>query len=256
MTEPTCEFCGLVDKHRCRDAETADECPHAPAEGKVPVVRSGPLAGLVRRKYGAIYADPPWTFTTRSDKGKGRSPEQHYDCMTLDEIKAMPVEEIAAEDCVLFLWVIDTHLQMALDVIREWGFTYKTRAFEWVKLQKQIADWPMDRRDPLDGNPFFMGGGFWTRANPESCLLATKGSPKRLDAGVRRLIASPLREHSRKPDETYDRIETLVAGPYCELFSRSTRPDWDQMGNEKGKFDNRQLDLEDAIFDKEVEDLV
>ena len=144
--EPTCDYCGLVDKGRCKTFEASEECPHAPVEGKVPIIQSGPLAGLTRQKYGAIYADPAWTFATRSNKGKGRSPEQHYDCMTLAEIKAMPVAELAAKDCVLFMWVIDTHLEMGLDVIREWGFKYKTRAFEWTKLQKNIADYPVEDR--------------------------------------------------------------------------------------------------------------
>lgn len=244
--EPTCDYCGLVDKGRCKTFEASEECPHAPVEGKVPIIQSGPLAGLTRQKYGAIYADPAWTFATRSNKGKGRSPEQHYDCMTLAEIKAMPVAELAAKDCVLFMWVIDTHLEMGLDVIREWGFKYKTRAFEWTKLQKNIADYPVEDRDVLVDKPIFMGGGFWTRANNESCLLATRGSPKRINADVRRAVLEPRREHSRKPDRIRTDIERLVAGPYCELFSRTTRPGWDMMGNQTGKFaDGAGIDYND-----------
>lgn len=237
--EPSCEFCGLVDKRRCRSEEAAEDCPHAPVEMKQPVIQSGPLAGLRRRHYGVIYADPPWAFLTRSDKGKDRSPEKHYDCMTLDEIKALPVGEIAARDCVLFMWIIDTHLPMALDVMAAWGFTYKTKAFTWAKLNKKFDDYPdEDQRADAD-KAFFKGMGFWTRANPEDVLLGTTGSPKRNEEGrgVRRLLVSPIREHSRKPDEAMDRIETLVPGPYVELFSRSSRPGWDAMGNEKGKFD-------------------
>ena len=249
--EPTCEFCGLCDKYRCKTAEQAEDCHHAPVEGKSPVVVSGPLEGLRRRHYGAILADPPWSFLTRSDKGKDRSPEQHYDCMSLDQIKALPVSELAAKDCVLFMWTIDTHLPMALDVIRAWGFEHKTRAFEWVKLQEKIADYPLEDRDVLADKPFFKGMGFWTRANPESCLLATTGSPKRQSAKVRRLIVPARREHSRKPDEVYEAIEALVNGPYCELFARTERPGWDQMGNEIGKF-NPLHPVEEA----EIEDLL
>lgn len=222
--EPACDFCGLCDKRRCRTPDEAEDCPHAPVEGKGPVIRSGPLSGLRRRHYGVIYADPPWTFLTRSDKGKDRSAEQHYSTMTLEEIKALPVAELAAPNCALFMWAIDTHLPMALDVIRAWGFTYKTRAFCWAKQNKR-------------GEGFFVGMGFWTRANPEDCLLATRGSPKRLATDVRRLVVSPRREHSRKPDEVPAGIERLVAGPYCELFSRTHRAGWDMMGNEVGKFD-------------------
>lgn len=236
--EPTCQFCGLVDKGRCRTADAAEDCQHAPVEGKGPVIRTGPLAGLRRGHYGAILADPPWSFLTRSDKGKDRSPEQHYQTMTLDEIKALPVAEIAAKNCVLFMWGIDTHLQMSLDVIAAWGFTYKTRAFCWAKLNNLPED-PGQAVDVRDPGTFFCGMGFWSRANPEDCYLGTRGSPKRNEhgKGVRRLIVAERREHSRKPDETYDRIETLVPGPYAELFSRSSRPGWDAMGNERGKFD-------------------
>lgn len=248
--EPSCQFCGLVDKSRCRTRDAAEDCPHAPVEGKGPVIRTGPLTGLKRRHYGAIYADPPWTFTTRSDKGKDRSPEQHYDCMTLADIKALPVREIAAKDCVLFMWIIDTHLAMALEVIEAWGFTYKTKAFTWAKLNRVDPDNPLACTDQ---SAFFTGMGFWTRANPEDCLLGTIGSPKRNEGGrgVRRLVVAERREHSRKPDELYERIETLVPGPYVELFSRSSRKGWDAMGNEVGKFD-----APDAVEAALIEDLI
>lgn len=188
------------------------------------IIQSGPFAGLMKNGYGAIYADPAWTFTTRSDKGKDRSPEQHYDCMTLDDIKALPVQDLAAKNCVLLLWTIDTHLPMALDVIKAWGFTYKTKGFNWVKLNK-------------DGTPF-TGMGFWTRANPEDCLLATQGSPKRDAKDVRRLVMSPRREHSRKPDEIRGEIERLVSGPYVELFARETKPGWHCWGKQTTRFND------------------
>ena len=162
--------------------------------------------------YRVIYADPPWTFSTYSRKGKGRSAEAYYDCMSLDAIKALPVAEWAANDCVLLLWTTDPLLPTAFDVIRAWGFTYKTVGFYWAKLNKSA--------DPTiySDSSFFGGLGFWTRANPEICLLATRGHPRRRRADVRKLIVSPRREHSRKPDEIYDRIERLVTGPYLELF--------------------------------------
>lgn len=230
---PHCKFCGLIEDKICRTAAQSQSCPHEPSE----FVESGPLAGLRRKHYRVIYADPPWTFQTHSDEGKDRSPEQHYACMTLDDIKALPVQEIAARDCVLFMWIIDTHLPQALEVISAWGFTYKTKGFNWVKLNRLPED---VRATPevTDPSAFFTGMGFWTRANPEDCLLATCGQPKRKEdgKGVRRLVVAERREHSRKPDDVYARIEALVPGPYCELFSRSTRAGWDAMGNEIGKF--------------------
>ncbi len=160
------------------------------------------------------------------DKGKGRSAEAYYDCMSLDDIKALPVADWAADDCVLLLWTTDPLLPTAFEVIRAWGFSYKTVGFYWAKLNKRAAAAPFTDAD------FFTGLGFWTRANPELCLLATRGHPKRRRADVRKLMISPRREHSRKPDEAYERIEALCEGPYLEMFARSARPGWDRWGAE------------------------
>jgi N6-adenosine-specific RNA methylase IME4 len=177
-------------------------------------------------KYQVIYADPPWSFSTYSAKGKGRSAEAYYDCMTLADIKALPVAEWAADDCVLLMWVTDPCLKQGLDVIDAWGFTYKTVGFYWAKCG-------IDKLTGLhDADIWPIGTGYWTRANPEQCLLATRGKPKRLNADVRKLIVSPRREHSRKPGEAYKRIERLCAGPYLELFARARRPGWDSLGAE------------------------
>ncbi len=182
-------------------------------------------------RYRLVYADPPWPFGTYSHKGKGRSPEAWYDTMSVEEIAALPVGSWAARDAVLLLWTTDPLLPRALEVIRAWGFTYKTVGFYWAKLRK--------RADPRRFSPedFVAGLGFWTRANPELCLLATRGRPKRRSTAVRRLIVAPRREHSRKPDEAYERIEALVEGPYLELFARAVRPGWDSWGTERHLFD-------------------
>jgi N6-adenosine-specific RNA methylase IME4 len=175
--------------------------------------------GLDRGSYGAIYADPPWHFRVRSPKGEGRSATQHYNVMSLDAIKALPVGDLADDDCALFLWAIDSMLPEALSVIAAWGFTYKTVAFSWVKLNAKSPG-------------FFVGMGFWSRANPEQCLLATRDKPKRLHRDVRQLVVAPRREHSRKPDEVRSRIMRLVDGPYLELFARQRAPGWEAWGNE------------------------
>jgi N6-adenosine-specific RNA methylase IME4 len=174
--------------------------------------------------YGVIYADPPWHFKTWSNNGRGRTADAWYDTMSIGDIKQLPVAEYAAPDCVLLLWTIDPFLEVAFDVIKAWGFEFKTVGFYWVKTNK-------------DGSPF-MGLGRWTRLNPEQCLLATRGQPKRLAGGVRKLITSPRREHSRKPEEAYPRIEQLVAGPYLELFARESRAGWDNWGNETALFNH------------------
>ncbi len=176
-------------------------------------------------KYRVIYADPPWVFKVFSHKGKGRSAEAHYDCMTLEDIKALPVADWAADDCALLLWATDPLLEKAFDVISAWGFTYKTVGFYWAKQNRS-------------GNGFFMGTGYYTRGNPEQCLLATKGKPKRLSRSVQKLVVSPRREHSRKPDCVRDRIEALFDGPYLEMFARYTKPGWDAWGNEISLLDD------------------
>lgn len=171
-------------------------------------------------KYSAILADPPWHFVARSEKGEGRSASQHYPTdrsWDATEIKSLPVPQLAADDSVLFLWMVDWNPKLALEVIEAWGFKHQTTAFTWVKQR---------------GDGWHFGQGYWTRANPESCWLATRGSPKRIHADVRQLMIAPVREHSRKPDETYERIERLVGGPYLELYARQTRSNWMTWGNQ------------------------
>ena len=170
-------------------------------------------------KYNVIYADPPWSFKTYSDKGKDRSPEKHYSVMTFKDICNMPVGNIARDNSVLLMWAIDPLLDKAFEVIKAWGFTYKTVAFTWAKLNKTKPS-------------FFTGLGYWTRGNPEMCLLATKGRPKRKSKSINQLIISQRQKHSQKPLIHKD-IEELVDGPYIELFARAKpRPGWDYWGNE------------------------
>ena len=175
------------------------------------------LEHLPRGHYGAITADPPWAFKVwAKDTGHGRSAEAHYQTMDLDDIKALPVYDVAAKDSFLFLWATSPQLPEAIDVIRAWGFTYKTLGFCWVKLLKR---WQL-RLPKLIAiglayidRLFHFGMGYYTRSNVELCLLATKGKPKRRSAKVRQLIVSPIREHSRKPDEIYGRVEEFCEGP-------------------------------------------
>lgn len=192
-------------------------------------VESWPFGTLERGKYGAILADPPWRFVAWADNGN-RAPDNHYDTMPKETIAALPVSELAAENCTLFIWVVWPCLEEAMALIPKWGFTYKTCAFSWMKANAgQIEMF----RDDISAQ---VGLGYWTRANSEVCLLATRGSPKRLNADVRQGIIEPRREHSRKPDCVHERIQRLVAGPYCELFARAKRPGWDVWGNQTDKF--------------------
>lgn len=187
-----------------------------------------PFAGLPRGHFGAILADPPWPFATWSHKGQGRSGEAHYSTMSHEDIYAMPVGDLARSDSVLFLWVVQTQLEQAAELVGRWGFALKSIAFVWIK-GSSLPLFPDDQRAQ-------MGMGKWTRAESEQCWLATRGRPARLNADVRQAILEPRREHSRKPDCVYERIERLVAGPYLELFARTTRPGWTAWGNETTKF--------------------
>ena len=188
------------------------------------------------RKYGVIYADPPWAFETFSANGHGRSAEAPYDCMTMDSICSLPVSDVAEKNAVLFLWARDPMIPAALDLIKEWGFEFKTIGFYWAKLNKNAPSLCVSSED------FFTGMGYWTRGNVEQCLLATRGKPARKSKAVRKLVISPRREHSRKPDEMHGRIEDLVEGPYLELFSRTGRPGWDSWGAQTGLFDAGQAE--------------
>jgi len=171
------------------------------------------------RKYQIVYADPPWKFNFQKRKGLSDDAKKKlYPTIKGDEILALPVSELADNDCVLFLWVMNSELPLAFRCIKEWGFKYKTVAFTWVKTTK---------------NTYHFGGGNWTRSNPEICLIATRGNVKKKSASVRNLVASPLREHSRKPDEIHDYIIQLVGDlPRIELFARQKTEGWDVWGNE------------------------
>lgn len=141
--------------------------------------------------------------------------------MSLTDIAAMPVSKIAAKNSVLLMWAIDPMLNVALEVIKAWGFIFKTLGFYWVK-------------ENVKSGGFFTGLGYYTRANPEQCLLATRGAGlKRKDRSVPRLIVAPRGRHSEKPVEAYNRIEQLFGNvSRIELFARNRRSGWDAFGNQ------------------------
>lgn len=169
------------------------------------------------KKYNIIYADPPWSY---KDSGCRGAAAKHYDTMSVEDICALPIQEISANDSVLFMWATYPKLPEALQVIKAWGFEYKTIAFQWVKTYKS-------------GFGEFLGMGRWTRSNTEPCLLAKKGKPKRISGGVSQLIFSPIRQHSQKPPEVRTKIIKLMGElPRVELFARERVDGWDAWGNE------------------------
>lgn len=173
------------------------------------------------KKYKIIYADPPWSFKTYSEKGKEKkSAERHYLTMNKEAIQNLPVQQIADEDCVLLLWVTFPCLEEGLELIKRWGFTYKTCGFSWVKRNKKADSW-------------FWGLGYWTRSNNELCLLATRGNPKRVSKSVHQIIDARIEHHSKKPDVVRQRIVELMGDlPRVELFARQQTEGWDVFGNQ------------------------
>ena len=175
------------------------------------------------KKYSVIYADPPWSY---QDKRCNGNAADHYPTMRIEDICSLPVQDLAADNCVLFLWATYPMLKEALKVIEAWGFKYKSIGFQWVKQNRS-------------GNGYFFGLGRWTRGNTEPCLIAVKGKPHRANNSVSQLIFAPLRAHSQKPDITRDKIRELMGEDhsYIELFARNTTPGWDVWGNEVTKYD-------------------
>ena len=170
------------------------------------------------KKYNIIYADPPWSYQDKALAGN-RGAVCKYSVMNIDEIKSLPVKDLADDDCILFMWVTYPKLNECFEVIKSWGFEYKTVAFTWVKKYKNGDN--------------FMGMGRWTRANAEICMLSTKGKPKRISASVRQIIESIPERHSKKPNIVRDKIIELCGDlPKIELFARERINGWDAWGNE------------------------
>lgn len=173
------------------------------------------------KEYQIIYADPPWTYKVWSVNGNKRSASQHYPTMRKEELQRFPIQKISAKNSVLLMWVTAPCLEEGLELIRKWGFIYKTIGFTWIKKNKK-------------SDSLFWGMGYYTRANAELCLLATKGKPpKRVSRTVHQVVESPVREHSRKPDEVRSRITELFGNlSRIELFARQKTQGWDTWGNE------------------------
>jgi len=172
--------------------------------------------------FGVIYADPPWSFKLYSSKGEKKSAQSHYACMGVDDLKRIPVGMIGAPDCVCFMWATWPMINVALDLMAAWGFTYKSGG-AWRKTTKH-------------GKTAF-GTGYIFRSATEPFLVGTRGKPIIRNRSTRNYIEAMAREHSRKPESTYGLIEGLWDGPYLEVFARQCeRTGWTAWGNEVGKF--------------------
>lgn len=169
------------------------------------------------RKYRVIYADPPWNY---NDKHCNGGSENHYASMTLEELKQLPIAQLSKHDSILFLWCTYPMLPNVPEVMKAWGFQYKTIGFQWVK---------QNRNNPS----YFVGLGRYTRGNTEGCFIGVKGRPPIVNHSVKQLVVAPRQNHSRKPQEVRDRIVTLCGNvSRVELFARERVPGWDCWGNE------------------------
>lgn len=192
------------------------------------------MSALPDGPFDVIYADPPWRFASWSHRGEDRGAVQHYSCMDLADIGALPVEKSSARDAALFMWVVQPMLPEALKLIDAWGFTFKTVAFCWVKI----------KGPPGQGHLFLESGnvrkglGYHTRSGMEQCWLATRGNGyQRLTKGEPQVHFEGVREHSRKPEHFAHAIERLTGDvPKLEMFARTARPGWTAWGNQVGKF--------------------
>jgi len=207
--------------------EAAEEDPEEYGYLVEQMDRSGKVAGAYRRlevlrqakeleasslelptgPFHVIVADPPWRYETGNDLP--------YPTMAIEDIKALPVESIAADDATLWLWTTNAHLRVAFDVVEDWGFEYKT-----------LLTWVKDR----------MGTGEWLRGRTEHCLLAARGKPIFIHGKYDTILEAIRREHSRKPDEFYTLVEATCPGSRVELFSRQERDGWQEFGDQVGKF--------------------
>jgi N6-adenosine-specific RNA methylase IME4 len=207
--------------------EAAEEEPEEYSHLVEQMDRSGKVAGAYRRlevlkqakeldaarpelpngRFHVIVADPPWRY----DSGNS----QPYPTMDIEEIKAMPVAEIAEENAILWLWTTNAHLRVAFDVVEAWGFEYKT-----------LLTWVKDR----------MGTGEWLRGQTEHCMLAVRGKPVFLRGNHTTVLEAGRREHSRKPEEFYTLVEATCPGCRVELFARQQRHRWASFGNQTREF--------------------
>jgi len=186
------------------------------------------IGKLPNKKYQIIYADPPWEYRDKALAGN-RGAGCKYPVQSQEWLNNLPVKSIADKDCILFLWVTFPKLNECFGLINSWGFKYKTGGFVWIKRNKISPSW-------------FWGMGRWTRANPEVCLIATKGKPKRISASVHSIIETPIAIHSKKPDIVRNKIIKLVGNlPKIELFARNKTKGWDTWGNEILKLKKKKI---------------
>ena len=174
------------------------------------------------KKYNIIYADPPWSYKDKRDKHPRISggATSHYKTMSIEDLKNLPVKDLADDNCYMFMWATFPNLQEALDLMKSWGFKYKTLGFSWIKTNK------------INGKAFF-GIGYYMKSNCEVCLMGLKGKPFKVSNSISSVLIEPREKHSKKPDIARDNIVKFCGDvPRIELFAREKAKGWDSWGNE------------------------
>jgi N6-adenosine-specific RNA methylase IME4 len=188
-----------------------------------PGVKEWPFGSLEPQAYSLIMIDCAWHFDTRSEKGEAKSPQAHYRTMPLYEIRALPVADLARENCLLWMWATQPMLNVQCEILEGWGFKFFSSGV-WVKTTKH--------------GKLAFGTGYGFRCAHESILLGTRGAPAIASKSVRSVIMAPVREYSRKPDEAYEAARSMIPyGRAADVYSRETRPKWESFGDQAGHFD-------------------
>lgn len=203
-----------------------------------------PFGDLQPHSFSWLDVDAPWDFSLHSEKGGNKSAQKHYRCLPLDEIMAFPVQDLAAENCVLSLWATAPMLEQQMKVISRWGFKFKTEMI-WRKTTK-------------NGKQTF-GPGYIARGSHEPVLIATRGAPKFVAKNIRSCFDGVRRKHSQKPEEWYDIVDRMLPkGERACLFSRTSRPKWKHWGDQVGVLDEGAPELEKRqLYDeKDQQDLL
>lgn len=214
---------------------------------------------LTQTKYSIIFLDPPWKYNSRANhKTRFRGGAcGHYPLMTMAEIAALPIGGLAARDCALLMWCTFPYLDQQIKLFERWQFRFRTQFLTWIKLNPKGHDLPKDDPNYRPGKQYvlysdglfhsvFFGVGYYSKSNPEVCLLGMRGQLPTISDAVSSVILAPRRAHSRKPDEAYERIEAVFGDvPRIELFARHDRQGWVATGNDLDGIDVRQT-LEQA----------
>lgn len=189
------------------------------------IIQGGVFDGYPKNHFKVILIDSPWSFKPYSMKNIEKMPDAHYTCMDLNWIKSLPLQDLAAEDCVCISWCTAPMIREGLASLEAWGFKFSTMG-AWAKQSSTGAKWGF-------------GTGYVYRSAMEPWILGTRGKPKSKSRSIRNLIVAPIRQHSRKPDQMRENIEAQFDGPFIELFAREPAPGWSAWGNQISLFEGK-----------------